>query len=444
MKSRYLLFCAASLLSVKISTAQNLPSIVDIAQAYADGRYAQVAGDCSLRIEADSTDDAAFYYLGLAEYRSGNPDKAKSCIGSATALSPDNASYLEAALDIAYTEQDQESIETLCGKLVRMSPQKYRTPYTLTLLGEAELHKLRDTSALEYFREALELDENFASARLDIADVYFARGNYPAFFVEMTEIARSPYLEPEGVCDCINEIFKKIDNRFFQVWNKQLDLLATAPLEVNPSDTSCLNLAGWWFYRSSRPEKALGYFETMDSLYPYDFCARRPLLEFHLIAGNTEKVLSQCSSMLSDCVLDNRDKAMLLSTSGDCFYLLGKKQKAFRLYEQAVSICPDDRTLLNNYAYYLCEEGRRLKKAEEMSRKALEADPDSPTLLDTYGWILYKLHRPADAKPYFKRAIIYGGKESRAVLEHYSKVLEALGEKELSVYYKNLAEKKPK
>ena len=38
--------------------------------------------------------------------------------------------------------------------------------------------------------------------------------------------------------------------------------------------------------------------------------------------------------------------------------------------------------------------------------------------------------------------MLYGGKDSAVVLEHYSIVLDALGETDLSIYYKNLSEQK--
>ena len=52
--------------------------------------------------------------------------------------------------------------------------------------------------------------------------------------------------------------------------------------------------------------------------------------------------------------------------------------------------------------------------------------------------------RDAEAKPYFKHAMIYGGRESATVLEHYSEVLRALGENDLADYYKRLSEQKEK
>lgn len=86
--------------------------------------------------------------------------------------------------------------------------------------------------------------------------------------------------------------------------------------------------------------------------------------------------------------------------------------------------------------------GKKLRKAEKMSRKVLATNPDNDSYLDTYGWILHLLGRDAEAKNYFKRAMIYGGKESATMLLHYSEVLEALGEKDLADYYRKLSETK--
>ena len=142
---------------------------------------------------------------------------------------------------------------------------------------------------------------------------------------------------------------------------------------------------------------------------------------------------------------DDEHLAEALSIAGDVHYQqLEDKKKAYEIYEQALQVDPDRTSVLNNYAYYLSLEGRKLRKALKMSRRTIELEPDNATYLDTYGWILYLLHRPKEAKPYFKHAMLYGGKDSAVVLEHYSKVLEALGEQDLATYYKNLSEQKNK
>jgi tetratricopeptide (TPR) repeat protein len=87
-------------------------------------------------------------------------------------------------------------------------------------------------------------------------------------------------------------------------------------------------------------------------------------------------------------------------------------------------------------------EGRSLKKALAMSRKTIEAEPDNATYLDTYGWILYLLGKPEEAKSHFKHAMLYGGKESVVVLDHYAEVLFALGEYDRAMVYWNQALRK--
>ena len=79
-----------------------------------------------------------------------------------------------------------------------------------------------------------------------------------------------------------------------------------------------------------------------------------------------------------------------------------------------------------------------------MSRRTVEKEPDNPTYLDTYAWILHLMGKDAEAKPLFKHAMLYGGKESSVVLKHYSIVLEALGETDLAKVYSKMAQDKEK
>ena len=74
-----------------------------------------------------------------------------------------------------------------------------------------------------------------------------------------------------------------------------------------------------------------------------------------------------------------------------------------------------------------------------MSRKTIEKEPDNATYLDTYGWILYLQGKPEEAKPHFKRAMLFGGKESPVILDHYAEVLFALGEYPLARVYWDMA-----
>ena len=77
-----------------------------------------------------------------------------------------------------------------------------------------------------------------------------------------------------------------------------------------------------------------------------------------------------------------------------------------------------------------------------MSKKTVEAEPDNATYLDTFGWILHLQGKDLEAKPFFKHAMLYGGKDSAVILEHYATVLEALGEEDMAKIYRNQAKAK--
>ena len=116
--------------------------------------------------------------------------------------------------------------------------------------------------------------------------------------------------------------------------------------------------------------------------------------------------------------------------------------RAEKLFALALKYDPDCVNVLNNYAYYLSQEGRKLKKAYAMSKKTIEAEPDNATYLDTFGWILYLQGKALEAKPFFKHAMLYGGKESPVIMDHYAEVLYALKEYDLASVYWNMARQK--
>lgn len=108
---------------------------------------------------------------------------------------------------------------------------------------------------------------------------------------------------------------------------------------------------------------------------------------------------------------------------------------AFKYYDMALAIDHDYTPVLNNYAYYLSMLGRNLKKAYQMSERTVRKEPDNATYLDTFGWILHLQGRDVEAKPQFKHAMLYGGKDSATILLHYAEVLYALKDYDLAVVY---------
>jgi Tfp pilus assembly protein PilF len=155
--------------------------------------------------------------------------------------------------------------------------------------------------------------------------------------------------------------------------------------------------------------------------------------------GDYEKVLDVCNEVLTVAAADSAKVLSAWSTMGDVYHQLGESKKSYKAYEKALKINPGYVYVLNNYAYYLSEEGKKLKKAHDMSYRTVIAEPDNATYLDTFAWILHLRGMDESAKLFFKKAMLYGGKDSAVILDHYAEVLYALKEYDVAFIYWNMA-----
>ena len=389
-----------------------------------------------------SPDDAVKYYLGLAAWSAGRMEDAEAYLLQACSLDTANYWYKDALASVYSAEGKGLASASVYLDLLEKQPSRYSNPYTLTVRGDSYLSQQKDSLALDSYEKALEYDPTYAPAVLGRAEVARVRGNVPGFLADVHAFTLNPAVAPAAKCNYISEILKNINYPFYRSWGAQLDSLVEGCVRTHPVDSSALRLAGSWYWSTERKEQGRIYFDRLLQEYPKDLNVRYLKLGLLMDGGNMKEVLDECEEIIKLGGAKNPEVVPALSTAGDCWHAIGNDRKAMKYYDKVLKIEPDNATTLNNYAYYLSLAGRKLKKAEKMSRTALDKEPDNPSFLDTYGWILHLRGRDAEAKPHFKRAMIFGGKDHLEILEHYSVVLKALGENELSQYYRSLAEKK--
>ena len=125
-----------------------------------------------------------------------------------------------------------------------------------------------------------------------------------------------------------------------------------------------------------------------------------------------------------DIIVDNPQlEGQFLMLKGEAVYKLERKKEAFKLFDKAIKLDPENYVALNNYAYYLSLDGGNLDKAERMSGKVVERFPNNATYLDTHAWVLFKKGEYKLAKFYMETAIKNGGDENATLLEHYGDIL---------------------
>ena len=351
--------------------------------------------------------------------------------------------------------------------------RQYSSPFVLSALADYEMAMYNDSTAVAYYDEALDIAPDYSPALLGKAEALRVTRRYDEYFPVAYSYVESGDSPAEGKSDYLMAIIQRTDPKFIRSFQSQLDTLFTKVVNVHPTDSTVLHTAALYYYSTGRDSDAKKYFGTNVKLYPKSIAARASFVEFLMYTDQWEdlsvegraaydrfpeetgflemasvadynlgeygKVLDICRKVIEVAPADSSKTLRAWSTMGDVYYRLGDSKKAYKAYDKALKINPDYVYVLNNYAYYLSEEGKNLKKAYNMSRKTVEAEPDNATYLDTFAWILYLQGKPQEAKPYFKHAMLYGGKDSAVILDHYAEVLYALKEYDMAVVYWNMA-----
>ena len=351
--------------------------------------------------------------------------------------------------------------------------REYSSPQVLAMLGDYQMSMYEDSVAMAYYDEALSLAPDYAPAMLGKAEVYRMTRKYDDYFKTLDIFMEDKEIPSEGKCDYFKALVQHSDPNFLKIFQPRLDSVMTACLSAHPGDSSATALAGIYYYGTGREEKSKEYFRENAENWPESLGAAANYMEVLIYTGDWKElssytklayerfpeelrflemstladynlkayddVIATCSRIISVAPQDSARVLAAYTTLGDVYYHLGEKSRAYKAYDEALKVNPEYLTVLNNYAYFLSLDGKKLKKACSMSKMTVEKEPDNPVYLDTYGWILYLQGKPAEAKPYFKHAMLYGGKDSAVTLDHYAEVLFDLGEYSLAFVYWNQA-----
>ena len=354
--------------------------------------------------------------------------------------------------------------------------KKYSSPYVLTTLGDYQMNMYNDSTALAYYNEALDIAPDYIPAVIGKAETFRVTRRYDEYFTALDKFITSDDAPAAGKSDYLMAIVQRTDPKFLKSFMPQMDKVMETMTEKYPQDSTVLQMAGVYYWTTERRDISKKHFRQNAENNPGSIMATADFVEFLMYAEDWkalseegrraferfprettflemasvgdynlqefDKVLEICDKVLEVAPNDSSKTLRAWSTIGDIWHQKGDSKKSYKAYEKALKINPDYVYVLNNYAYYLSQEGKKLKKAYAMSKKTVEAEPDNSTYLDTFGWILYLQGKPLEAKPFFKHAMLYGGKESPVIMDHYAEVLYALKEYDLASVYWNMARQK--
>lgn len=123
----------------------------------------------------------------------------------------------------------------------------------------------------------------------------------------------------------------------------------------------------------------------------------------------------------------------MYSFIGEFLFKKNDAEGAYAAFDSCLQWKEDNVECLNNYAYYISENGGDLSKAEQMSYKTIKTEPQNSNYLDTYAWILFQEKRYAEAQIYIEQAISNDSTNSYVLLEHSGDIYIMLGQTDKAV-----------
>lgn len=296
-------------------------------------------------------------------------DEAFKCFQGALADDPQNAFALNSMYDYYRAGGDNAAADELREKILFSSQTESKTKVTMLqqAIKESEQNGGDSVVVLNLF------DRTMAASPKD-ADI----SNMKAMYMKLKGMP----------VDSVNAAFEHTltfepDNNLARIkliqdkWEKkkwdEVIVLSTAGTQYNPDDMTFYYFLG------------LAYFQKDDDDHALDALKR----------GADEIDDHADSDMASD----------FYGAMGDILFKKKQQEEAFEAYDKSLKWKEDNIVVLNNYAYYLSELRRDLKRAEQMSFKTVQAEPTNATYLDTYAWILFLQKRYDEARAYIDRAL---------------------------------------
>ena len=433
MMKRLILTVAAALFAF----CAGAQSVVDIASLVSEGKYREALMEANTLVVDGSADDAVYYYKGVCEMNTGELASAEESFLRAFEADTLNSWYCGALVTYYSAVNRPAQVCAFYSRAMELSPAEYRTTYHLCRYADALRSFHMPKEAEQAYRDALSADSGCLEALLGLCEVKLGVKDYASFFALSDYFVRREDVPAQMKGEYIENIFTFLNQDMFNWWHESIDSLVVHCVRSAPADSTCLSAAAQWFYGTGRTAQGTEYFEKLAAACPKSSGPRINLVSLRMSDSDYEGAIRECLGIL-DAGFADIDRSAVLGIVADCYERMDREKEAFAYYRKAIKENPDNASALNNYAYRLCTSGKKLAQAEKMAAHVLELDPDNPTYIDTYGWILYCRRKYEPAKKAFKRAMVYGGKQHREIVLHYAAVLEALGEKDLADYYRNL------
>lgn len=348
---------------------------------------------------AQSPKEARYYAMMAQIYESNKqPEKAKEAYENAQRLFPDDAS-VQLALAMHYKQSgDTARYKDYVSRTITNKDLDAETqlglllPYLQELRSDAD-RKKESLALIEKIVVQHENDANVLAAYADVLSMNEEHGK------AMAQYKKAIAADPSK----------------FAIWQQLLFNY------TDREDADSLIVYS---------EKAMRLFPNQAIVHYLNAIGYLNRKDFHTAIKSVNRAIDLQVDEHAPMLID------MYATLGDLYNYVKQYELSDSALSKALSLDPDNASVLNNYAYYLSERGVRLDDAERMSKRSLQMRPDEATFMDTYGWVLYKTGKYKEAREYIQKAIeADSAKADGTLFEHLGDIYFRLNDTDKAVEY---------
>ena len=329
----------------------------------------------ALHSQADNA--IAHYQLGLAYTQQRNIARAEGEWREAVRLKPN---LVEAQLllgDLEFSRGENDAVLQTAQQIINTRPD-LAEGFILKAAVELELQKLSDAQqdALEAIKRAPQHPSPYSQlGTVALAQKHFAEAE--KYYQQSLD--RNP-----AFVNGLNGLMRTY------VAEKQVDkaiAAANAQIAKSPNSSGLYDLLGTALYEIKKDnlgaETALRKAVDLDK---HNVDAIEKLGRLEIKQGNSDQALAICLQALKD----NPQEVRFYNFAGEVYESKQNWDQARTMYQQALSISPDNPLASNNLAYMILQQGGNVDVALNMAQTARRGVPNSPNFADTLGWAYYQ------------------------------------------------------
>lgn len=332
-------------------------------------------------------DSATLYMMGLIEMSAGNDDTALSVFNTLWESGARLAVGVEAhAQLLASRGQRAEALEIL-------------NTFDETVGHNASIARLR---------QAIEAGERIKVRRLDPEEGAALAVYVPAaaLMSQTDDDVSAVYFVLALALDSDLHVARSLWAQSLsnaERWDEAISVLARIP-EASAFYATSRGQIAWALQRSGRSQSALAVAaEALD--HSPDRGLKVQLADLYRAVGRQAQAEELLDQIILDDARHNREDWRLFFARGVSRGELGDWADGERDLLKALTLEPDDASLLNYVGYSYVDRGEHLDLAMDMIRRAAEMEPNAGYIIDSLGWAHYRLGNYDQATEHLERAV---------------------------------------